>query len=163
MPFQTNFDLAQSLVKISTDHGVNILVVKGWGFENIKVNENKSLKMIENAPFDKLFPRVSAVVHHGGIGTLSLCLRAGVPSLSCPVIFPMGDQHFWGNHAYKIGCASKPIPIKKLDHNGLNLSVSEMLSNKILHDNCVNMATMLTAENGLEKTVNLVESQFHLP
>jgi len=160
MPFQTNFDLAQSLVKISTEQRVNVLVVKGWGFENIRVNENKSLKMIDSAPFDKLFPRVSAVVHHGGIGTLSLCLRAGVPSLSCPVIFPMGDQHFWGNHAYKVGCAVKPIPIKKLDHNGLNSSISEMISNKAIRDNCTNMAAMLRSENGLEKTVNAVESHF---
>lgn len=159
MPFQTNFDLAQSLGKISTDLGVNVLVVKGWGFENIRVNENKSLKMIDSAPFDKLFPRVSAVVHHGGIGTLSLCLRAGVPSLSCPVIFPMGDQHFWGNHAYKKGCATKPIPIKKLDHNSLNSSITEMLSNKTIRDNCVKMAAMLRSENGLEKAVNAVESQ----
>jgi sterol 3beta-glucosyltransferase len=60
MPFQTNFDLAHSLVKISTDHSVNILVVKGWGFENIRLSENKSLKMIEHAPFDKLFPLISA-------------------------------------------------------------------------------------------------------
>jgi sterol 3beta-glucosyltransferase len=160
MPFQTNFDLTQSLVKISTELGVNVLVVKGWGFENIRVDENRSLKIIENAPFDKLFPRVNAVVHHGGIGTLSLCLRAGVPSLSCPVIFPMGDQHFWGLQAYKVGCGANPIPLKKLGHNNLTNSISEMLSNKTLRDNCKKMAALLAAENGLEKTVTVVESQF---
>ena len=161
MPFQTNFDLAQSLVKISAKLDINVLVVKGWGFENMTVNENKTLKVIESAPFDKLFPRVRAVVHHGGIGTLSLCLRAGVPSLSCPVIFPMGDQHFWGDHAYKIGCAVKPIPIKKLDHSGLINSISEMLANKTIRGNCAKMASMLKAENGLEKAVEAVEAHFN--
>jgi sterol 3beta-glucosyltransferase len=159
MPFQTNFNLEQSLVKISTELGVNVLVVKGWGFENMRVDENRSLKIIESAPFDKLFPRVSAVVHHGGIGTLSLCLRAGVPSLSCPVIFPMGDQHFWGNHAYKVGCGVRPIPLKKLNHDGLTRSISEMLSNRSLHDNCKKMASVLATEDGLRNAINVVESQ----
>lgn len=69
--------------------------------------------MIQTAPFDRLFPRVDAVVHHGGIGTLNSRLRAGVPSLSCPVIYPMGDQHFWGNHAYTAGCGVEPDSTEK--------------------------------------------------
>ena len=72
----------------------------------------------------------------------------------------MGDQHFWGNHAYKIGCAIKPIPLKKLDHTELTTSIAELLSNKTIHDNCVKMAAMLKAENGLEKAVNAIESHF---
>jgi UDP:flavonoid glycosyltransferase YjiC (YdhE family) len=72
----------------------------------------------------------------------------------------MGDQHFWGNHAYKVGCGVKPIPLKKLHHNGLTSSISEMLLNEALRDNCKKMAALLAVENGLEKTVDLVESQF---
>lgn len=160
MPFQVKFDLKQSLGKISDELGVNILVVKGWGFENVPVSEQGRFKVIESAPFDKLFPRVSAVVHHGGVGTLSLCLRAGVPSFSCPVIFPMGDQHFWGNHAFKVGCAVKPIPIKKLTYGNLIKGISEMLTNNSLRNSCKNIALNLSSEKGLEKTVHIVESQF---
>jgi sterol 3beta-glucosyltransferase len=97
------------------------------------------------------------VVHHGGIGTLSLCLLAGVPSLSCPVIYPMGDQHFWGNHAYKIGCAVKPIPLKNLKEVELYKSISEILTNQKLLDNCRNIATQLSAENGVDKAVRFIE------
>ncbi len=33
------------------------------------------------APFSQLLPRSRVMVHHGGIGTLSQCLKAGVPQL----------------------------------------------------------------------------------
>jgi len=42
----------------------------------------------------------------------------------------------------------------------LLVPIAELLPNKTLHDNCVEMATMLKAENGLEKAVNAVESHF---
>src|SRR5688500_14842420 len=90
MPFSVDFDLKNGLTAIAKELDLNILVVKGWGFEDVAPQENHFVKIITSAPFDKLFPKVDAVVHHGGIGTLSLCLRAGVPSLSCPVIYPIG-------------------------------------------------------------------------
>jgi rhamnosyltransferase subunit B len=36
------------------------------------------------APFSEVFPACAAVIHHGGIGTIGQCLRAGVPSLVVP-------------------------------------------------------------------------------
>ena len=160
MPFKTSFDLKQSLIDLSRELGVNVLVVKGWGFENVPPGEFGAVKVIESAPFDKLFPMVSAVVHHGGIGTLSLCLRAGVPSFPCPVIYPMGDQHFWGNLAYKKGYGIKPLPIKRLSHRRLVDGVSEMLTSDTLRNNSRDTAARLASENGLEKAVRVVESQF---
>ena len=43
-------------------------------------------------PHSWLFPRVAAVVHHGGAGTTAAGLRAGKPTMICPFF---GDQHFW--------------------------------------------------------------------
>src|SRR4029078_11194284 len=42
------------------------------------------------APFGRLLPRCAALVHHGGIGTTSQALRAGVPQL----IMPMSHDQF---------------------------------------------------------------------
>ena len=136
MPFETRFDLQQTLQTLSKKLNVNVLVVKGWGFENVSsYNESDSVKFIETAPFDKLIPKVSAVVFHGGIGTMAECLRAGVPFLACPVIYPMGDQYFWGKRAYELGCSPLPIPLKKLTEESLVRNVSELLTSELYKNN----------------------------
>src|SRR5262245_37042790 len=42
--------------------------------------------------YDVLFPRVAAVVHHGGAGTTATAARAGVPQVITPMF---GDQFYW--------------------------------------------------------------------
>ncbi len=160
MPFNVDFNLAAGLHAVAKDLDVNMLIIKGWGFEDVLPIEQDAIKMISHAPFDKLFPMVHAVVHHGGIGTLSSCLRAGVPSFSCPVIYPMGDQHFWGHHAYKTGCAVKPIPLKNLTLHSLTRSISEMLTNQTIRANCKTMAGKLASENGAKNAAQIIEAHF---
>lgn len=43
-------------------------------------------------PFSQLLPRVAALVHHGGIGTLSQGFAAGVPQLVMPMSFDQPDN-----------------------------------------------------------------------
>ena len=50
---------------------------------------------IEGAPHDWLFPRMAAVVHHGGAGTTAEGLRAGKPTAVFPSNF--GNRLFWGS------------------------------------------------------------------
>jgi UDP:flavonoid glycosyltransferase YjiC (YdhE family) len=51
--------------------GVRALVSKGWGGLGVG-DVPDSVYMLENTPHDWLFPRVSAVVHHGGAGESTL-------------------------------------------------------------------------------------------
>jgi len=44
------------------------------------------------APFSALLPRAAAMIHHGGIGTLSQGLAAGVPQLIVPMNFDQPDN-----------------------------------------------------------------------
>ena len=50
--------------------------------------------MTEWIPHSWLFPRMAAVVHHGGVGTTAAGLAAGVPSIITPFF---ADQPFWGS------------------------------------------------------------------
>jgi UDP:flavonoid glycosyltransferase YjiC (YdhE family) len=49
-------------------------------------------------PLEALLPRVSAIVHHGGIGTTAQALAAGVPQLPVPMSFDQPDN------AYRVEC-----------------------------------------------------------
>lgn len=160
MPLRTRFDLSEGLRTMGKELDINILVVKGWGLETDGSYDDDSFKVVAGAPFDKLFRTVDGVVHHGGIGTLSACLRAGVPSLSCPVAYPVGDQYFWGNRAYEVGCAVKPIPLSGLDLKGLKGRISGLLANETIRRNCEDMARNLAPEDGANRAAEIVESRF---
>ena len=55
---------------------------------------------IDDVPHDWLFPRVAAVVHHGGAGTTAAGLRAGIPTVVVPIL---ADQFFWGARVRALG------------------------------------------------------------
>ncbi|KXH51530.1 glycosyltransferase family 28 domain-containing protein [Colletotrichum salicis] len=57
--------------------------------------------IVDEAPHAWLFPRVRAVVCHGGSGTTAMALRGGRPTLVVPVA---GDQPFWGTRVHAVGC-----------------------------------------------------------
>lgn len=63
-------------------------------------------------PHHRLFPRVAAVVHHGGSGTTAAALRAGVPQLILPLIL---DQHHHAHQLHWAGLGPRPVPLGRVD------------------------------------------------
>ncbi|WP_328607479.1 glycosyltransferase [Amycolatopsis sp. NBC_00345] len=71
---------------------------------------------VRDVPHAWLFPRTAAVVHHGGAGTTAAALRAGVPSLVCPVF---SDQPYWGDRVHRLGAGPRPLPLRALTTDAL--------------------------------------------
>lgn len=105
--------------------GVRALVSKGWGGLGDEDNTPSNIYMLENTPHDWLFPRVSAVVHHGGAGTTAIGLKCGKPTMIVPFF---GDQPFWGAMVAKAGAGARnPIPYKKLTVENFAEGIKECL------------------------------------
>jgi rhamnosyltransferase subunit B len=51
---------------------------------SVSPEQREDVLNVPFAPFSQVFPTCAAVIHHGGIGTIAQCLRAGVPSLVVP-------------------------------------------------------------------------------
>ena len=106
--------------------GVRALVSKGWGGLGDEGNTPDNIFMLENTPHDWLFPRVSAVVHHGGAGTTAIGLKCGKPTMIVPFF---GDQPFWGDMVSKAGAgADQAIPYKQLTVDALAEGIKQCLS-----------------------------------
>lgn len=158
MPFNSKFDLQTAIIKLTEQYETRLIIIKGWGLDQTKrLENNTSIKVIQSAPYDKLFPLTKAIIHHGGIGTTAECLRAGIPFLICPILYPIGDQMFWGKQAFKKGVAVKPIPMSKMTEKTFLTSIKELLTNKDLYDNAKRIHHLIIHENGLKNTIKEIE------
>ena len=107
--------------------GVRALVSKGWGgFGGDGKSIPENVFMLENTPHDWLFPRVKAVVHHGGAGTTAIGLKCAKPTMIVPFF---GDQPFWGAKVAEAKAgAHECIPWKKLTAEKLAEGIKQCLT-----------------------------------
>jgi len=106
------------------------------------------------APHSWLFPRMAAVVHHGGAGTTAAGLRAGVPSVLCPF---QGDQFFWGRRVEQLGLGPAPIPLASLAPETLAAAIERAVTDPAMRREAAEFGRKLRAENGVADTLDLIE------
>jgi UDP:flavonoid glycosyltransferase YjiC (YdhE family) len=129
------------------------LLLTGWGgLQERSVPE--SVFVLDSAPHRWLFPRMAAVVHHGGAGTTAEGLRAGVPSVILPFIV---DQFFWGKRVQASGVGPPPIPIKKLTAGSLARAIRDAVANTGMSQRAAALGEAIRSEDGLGRAVGLVQ------
>lgn len=104
-------------------------------------------------PYGWLFPRVAAIVHHGGSGTTGAALRAGVPALVVPFIF---DQHFWGHRLKALGVGPEPLPFKTLAAPALAEALRRMVHDETMRRTAAELGEKVRAEPGVARAVELI-------
>ena len=128
------------------------IVFSGWGGLS-KTNLPDSVLMVDSVPHSWLFPRVQAVIHHGGAGTTAAGLNAGVPSIIVPF---HGDQPFWGRLIAKLGVGPIPIPRKKLSAGRLAKAIQEVEADREMSERATNLGSKIRAENGIARAIIIV-------
>jgi len=128
------------------------IILSGWSGLRA-ANLPESVLMLESAPFSWLFPRVAAVVHHGGAGTTSAGLRAGVPSIVIPF---MGDQPFWGRRVAELGAGPEPVPRKSLTVERLAAAIEKAVKDQTMRERAAELGMKIQAEDGVARAVAVV-------
>lgn len=106
--------------------------------------------MVEDVPHDWLFPKVAAVVHHGGAGTTAATLRAGVPSVVVPFY---GDMRLWAGRLQRLGVAPAPIPRDHLSVERLADAIKEASDNAGMRARARAIGRRLDAEDGVASAI----------
>ncbi len=111
----------------------------------------------EYAPFSRLFPKASAVVHHGGIGTCAQALRAGIPQL----IVPFGmDQLDNASRLIILGVGDQ-VRIKKYNGSIVAEKLGILLDDKKVHSSCKKIADTMKDIEPLSDVCRIIEDQFN--
>ena len=105
---------------------------------------------VDSVPHDWLFPRVAAVVHHGGAGTTASAFRAGVPSLGIPGFF---DQPFWSHLISKLGVGLPPISPKRLTARRLAIALTQLVTDPAMSLRSTRLGEALCKEQGVQRAV----------
>ncbi len=111
---------------------------------------------VQYAPFSWMFRRAALAVHHGGIGTLSQALAAGVPQLIRPMAY---DQFDNAQRACKLGVARELLPARYRQPE-LAHQLSAMLNDGALRDRCAEVAMRVAQDNGLATVSDALEACF---
>lgn len=116
---------------------------------------------IKSAPHDWLFPRMAAVVHHGGAGTTAEGLRAGKPAVICPT--SVNDQAFWGRRVAALGAGPEPIAQKKLTVERLSGAIRAAVGNTRMRERAAELGREIRAEGGVARAIEIIEGEEQRP
>lgn len=94
------------------------------------------------APFSQLLPRLAAFVHHGGIGTTSQALRAGVPQLVRPMAY---DQFDNAHHVRRLGVGARLLPAAYAPP-AVAQALEHLIGDRTRHTRCAEVAALCRAD-----------------
>ncbi len=141
--------IAIEALRLSGQRGV---LLTGWG--GLHPDEvPESVFVVEEVPHDWLFPRVAAVVHHGGAGTTAAGLRAGRPTVVVPFIV---DQFFWGERVQALGVGPTPIPHRRLTAERLAAAIEQAVRDEAMRARAEALGARLQAEDGVREAVAIL-------
>lgn len=114
-------DTAQRLIGAARAVGHRIIVSRGWAALDL-IDNTPDCIAVDDVNHDVLFPRVSAIVHHGGAGTTATATRAGIPQIVTPMF---SDQFYWASRIVALGIGTM-IPHTTMTEGSLTGALREV-------------------------------------
>lgn len=141
------------VLKAAARAGTRLVIGAGWGGLDSSMS-GEDVLAVEDVDYLKLFPRVAAVVHHGGAGTAGTAFAAGRPQVVCPFV---ADQPFWARLAHDRGVAPAPQPQRQLTAAGLASAITTAAADPDMARAAEELGHRVRAEDGISAAVSALE------
>ncbi len=132
--------------------GMRGVLQRGWGGLGSE-QLPESILRVDSIPHSWLFPRMAAVVHHGGAGTTAAALRSGVPSIPTPYA---ADQFFWAQRVEALGVGPKSVSYHSLTAENLAGMIRQAVADTEMRDRAAALGCRIESERGVEKAVEYI-------
>ena len=127
------------------------IILSGWS--KVKNKSSSDVLYLDAVPHDWLLPRCKLIIHHGGAGTTSAGLRAGIPNVVVPFT---ADQPFWGKRVHAIGVGPQPILVKRLSSEKLTRVIVEA-EEETVRKQAQLIGQRIRIDQGVGQAVDLIE------
>ncbi|MCP4629719.1 MAG: hypothetical protein GY850_40365 [bacterium] len=152
MPTRDQIRNVSVIVEAARLAGHRAIISKFWNVPSEFSNSN-DIFFIQKYPHLKLFPKMAAIIHHGGAGTTATTAISGVPQIIVPHLL---DQYYWGNQIYQTKLGPGPIWRSKLTSKKLAAAIRECLSNERFKQNAKKASDIIKQKDSLELTVSAI-------
>ncbi|CAG8600636.1 7585_t:CDS:10 [Funneliformis caledonium] len=150
--------MTKSIVEAVQKSKVAAIISKGWSDrlhqkrsdQNEEENYPPSIYPLKSVPHDWMFPRVDAVIHHGGAGTTAAGLRAGIPTIIKPFF---GDQFFWGDRIENMGIG---FCLKKLSVDKFSDYLVKVTTDKKMIEKAALVGKNIRSEDGVKNAIQAI-------
>lgn len=147
-------DLAAHAIAAVRATGRRAIVAGGWAGLGDHLDRSGDVLVIRSTPHAALFPRVAAIIHHGGAGTTTAAARAGVPQVVVPHIL---DQYYWAHRVEALGLGPRAIPAERATASTLAGRVRSAVHEAGYRERASRLAPAIAARNGVGDAVDHLE------
>lgn len=146
--------IARTIIKVCEKLDLQVIISRGWGGLELpqEYQDKDFVRFVKSVPHAKLFPKVKAIIHHGGVGTVHAALRAGTPSIIVPFII---DQPWWADRLFRQGLGPRSLPLRKLNEKNLIKKFEKIDQYK---QSTMQIAEKMKSDNGIIHTLDLIKA-----
>jgi len=138
-------------LELSGQRGV---LLSGWsGLGNTPLP--KTVYRLDSIPHSWLFPKMTAVVQHGGMGTTAAAFRAGVPTVVVPL---GGDQPFWAERVTQLGVGVRCASFSQVTAEQLATVLNEITTDTTVRQQAAALGEKIRAGDGVGQAVTLIQN-----
>ena len=137
--------------------GQRIVLSSGLANLGAGVKMDQNCYVVGKCSHPLLFPKMAAIVHHGGSGTTATAARAGVPQVIIP---HMTDQYYFAEQVPRVGVAPKSIWRKRLTSEKLAAAIKTAVSDIAMIQKCKVLAGKLADRDSYGLSEKYIREDF---
>jgi UDP:flavonoid glycosyltransferase YjiC (YdhE family) len=154
MPVKDQIRIVPILIKAARHLGRRIILPRFHGFSTEHA-AGKDVFLLRDYPHLRLFPRLDAVIHHGGAGTTATAGVSGVPQVIVPHIL---DQYYHGRRVYLSHIGPEPIPRAMLTESRLTAALEQCLFDPGIRQAAGKTGQSINPRKSLDRIVEAIVS-----
>jgi vancomycin aglycone glucosyltransferase len=147
--------LTRLVVEAVAAAGCRAVVARGWAGLG-EGTHGPAIHVTGPVPHGALFPRVAAVVHHGGAGTTATAARAGRPQVILPP--SLYDQAYWRQQIVDRGLGLGGPPPRRLTAPALARLLARVLADPEITRRAAALGEVLRRRDAVRSAVELLSA-----